>query len=322
MACQAQKKSSDEATSFNKEGACGAPFLCGEILIAPRLREVNMRVVRSIEVSPGDATSVANGIQDLYDDEIDVIVARGAFAPEPLAAAGERLDTDKRDPGWARPNQRMPAEDIQLLGTDTPATPTFQNPRGASLAEYLESAARHQGSSQVFEGDFDPQHEIERALERFSGGRPVAIAAASDGRQYVPFTIRRLVNGKQIGIHHDYHYPLSLYGDHAPRLDTGTLVSFVATMRQPDRGGDLVVYGVTPTTPDAPKLPNGFSWDLEAIEQRYHSARFTLGPGDLFLLASGRCLHRVDRIEGPRARVTMGGFLALDKDRRRVLYWS
>jgi hypothetical protein len=40
------------------------------------------------------------------------------------------------------------------------------------------------------------------------------------------------------------------------------------------------------------------------------------------VFASGRCLHRVNRIDGPRARVTMGGFLALDKDGRRVFYWS
>jgi hypothetical protein len=30
----------------------------------------------------------------------------------------------------------------------------------------------------------------------------------------------------------------------------------------------------------------------------------------------------VDRIVGPHARVTMGGFLALDKDHRNVFYWS
>ena len=79
---------------------------------------------------------------------------------------------------------------------------------------------------------------------------------------------------------------------------------------------------VTPQTPDAPKLPNGFSWDIPAIEERFHSVRIDTHPGDLFLLASGRCLHRVNKVAGPRARVTMGGFLALDKDNRRVYCWS
>ena len=69
-------------------------------------------------------------------------------------------------------------------------------------------------------------------------------------------------------------------------------------------------------------MPNGYQWDLPAIEQRYHSQSFTLETGDLILLASGRCLHRVNMISGPRARVTMGGFLALDKDGKRVFFWS
>ena len=105
-------------------------------------------------------------------------------------------------------------------------------------------------------------------------------------------------------------------------MDTTTLVSFVATLQGPDAGGELFVYGVTPTTPDAPKMPNGFQFDLAAIEQRYDYASFQVGAGDLFLLASGRCLHRVAPIKGPNARVTMGGFLALDAGRKRVLFWS
>jgi hypothetical protein len=281
------------------------------------------RTVRFVDVSASDLSAVANGIEDLYNDTLDVIIVRQAFPREPLAAAGERLDRDDQTRAWARPNEKMPVEDIQLLGTDTPATPTYQAPRGASLDSYLESAKRHKTAiAGVFDQDFDPERAIQDTLERFSGGRPVEAAETATGERYVPFTLRRLVHGKQIGLHHDYHYPLALYSELVPRVDTGTLVSYVTTLRQPEAGGELCVYAVTPTTPDAPKMPNGFSWDLAAVEQRFDSAKFTLDVGDFFLLASGRCLHRIAPIEGSRARVTMGGFLALDKDRRRVLYWS
>ena len=165
-------------------------------------------------------------------------------------SAGGFLDRDDHNPGWARPNEKMPVEDIQLLGTDTPATPTYRAPRGDSLDAYLSSAAQHLGEAErVWQGGFNATAEIQRALARFAGGRPVELPRAADGRPYLPYTLRRFVDGKQIGIHHDYHDPLSL-------------------------------------------------------------------------LASGRCLHRVDKIAGPRARVTTGGFLALDKDRRRVFFWS
>ena len=280
------------------------------------------RTIRSCEIVSA-APPRADAIAEMYDNRLDVLIARGAIEAAPLVAAGESLDRDDRDPGWARPNERMPVEDIQLLGTDTPATPTYQAPRGASLQEYLESASRHRSETVgVFSAGFDPRAAIEGMLAQFGGGRPVEAARADDGREYVPFTIRRLREGKQIGLHHDYHYPLALYSELAPHLDTRTLVSWVVTLRKPESGGDLCVYAVTPETPNPPKMPNGFSWDLDAVERGYPSARFTMEVGDAFLLASGRCLHRVAPIAGSRARVTLGGFLALDKTRSRVLYWS
>jgi hypothetical protein len=281
------------------------------------------RVVRAIDVDHRDIAKVANAIDDMYRDEVDVVIVRQAFDPATLASAGERLDTDASDPGWARPNQKMPVEDLQILGTNTPATPTFQDPRGASLDAYLANAQARSGHQpDVFAPGYDADAEIHRVLAQFSGGRPVSVPTAADGRRYVPYTIRRITDGKQIGVHHDYHFPLDLYRELSREVDTGTLISYVATLRAPESGGELFVYGATSAMTDVPKLPNGFSYDLPAIEARYDSARFVMGEGDLFLLASGRCLHRVGKVVGPRARVTMGGFLALDAARTHVFFWS
>ena len=286
---------------------------------APSLK----RPVRCREVDAHDLAAVANGIEDIYDEALDVIVVRGAFDGATLARAGEHLDTDSRDPGWCRPNEKMPIEDLQVLGTDTPATPTFQAPRGASLDAYLSSAAAHGSeAAAVFEPGFDAATQIRQVLGRFSGGRPVEVAQASDGRSYVPFTVRRITQGKQIGIHHDLHYRLDLYQELSHQVDTRTLISYVAGLRTPQAGGELFVYGATSDATDLPRLANGFSFDLPAVEARYEHVSVTLQPGDLFLLASGRCLHRVNRISGPQARITMGGFLALDAKRERVLFWS
>jgi len=281
------------------------------------------RTVRFLDVDAAGTAAISNGIEDLYDDRLDVIVVRQAFPAAALAAVARLVDCDDSDRPWARPNEKMPVEDIQLLGTDTPATPTYRSPRGASLEEYLESAVKHRSAlEQVFDPAFQPAEQFRSVLAHFAGGRPVEVPLASDGRGYVPATLRRLVDGKQIGLHHDYHYRLPLYAELSQWVDTATLVSFVATLQAPDAGGELLVYGVTPDTPNAPKMPNGFQWDLAAVEARFHYARFQVGAGDLFLLASGRCLHRVAPVQGPHARVTMGGFLALDKGRRRVLFWS
>lgn len=281
------------------------------------------RQIRSAEVDAAAASDARDAIARMYDDELDVLIVRNALPRRPLTTAAEQLDRDDKDPGWSRPNLRMPVEDIQILGTDTPATPTYQTPTGASLAAYLESAEKHADEAQnVFEPGFDAASSVTNLIGRFAGGRPVETARAKDGRSYVPFTVRRLVDGKQIGLHHDYHYPLSLYDELKSTVDTRTLISYVAIMRKPVAGGELCVYAVTPDTPNPPKLPNGFQWDLEAVERGFDSAKFTLGEGDFFLLASGRCLHRIAPIQGPRARVSLGGFLALSKERDRVYYWS
>src|SRR5205823_7317240 len=115
-----------------------------------------------------------NAIEDMDADTLDFVLARGAYPRAPLAAAGDLLDRDDRNPGWARPNEKMPVEDIQILGTHTPATPTYQAPRGASLDAYLDSAARHRAdANDIFVAGFDPVSAIERVLAGFSGGRPV-----------------------------------------------------------------------------------------------------------------------------------------------------
>ena len=69
-------------------------------------------------------------------------------------------------------------------------------------------------------------------------------------------------------------------------------------------------------------MPNGFSWDLPGVETALWFGPIKTDTGDLFLFASARLLHRVAPIAGPRARFTLGGFLALDAKRERVLFWS
>lgn len=290
---------------------------------SPTTSPVARRPVRSAELPAMDGATLADGIGDIYAGRLDVIVARQALDVATLTQAGDELDTDKPGPAWDRPNVAAPLDDVRLLGTDSPATPTFRKPRGVSLQDYLASSAAHaQDTAGVFKPGFDAVEAIRSALSRFAGGRPVEVARSDDGRQFVPLTIRKLVAGTQISVHHDLHFGLDLYRELVHYIDTSTLVSFVATLRAPVQGGELVVYGATSDAIDLPRMPNGFAYDLQAIEQRYERGSFRTLEGDLFLLAAGRCLHRVERIVGPRSRITMGGFLALDAAHSRVIFWS
>lgn len=281
------------------------------------------RQVRHRELSSSQHDAAPGAIDDIYADRLDVLTVRSAMDPRGVAAIWRRLSRETADSAWARPNEAMPVEDVQLLGADAPATPSYSAPRGVSFDDYLASARRHAGELEALFGtDFRLVARFETLLGRFSGGRPVRVARAANGQSYAPCTVRRMAEGRQIGVHHDYHFGLPLYQELAPTIDTRTLVSFVVTMHRPQSGGELHVYGVTPDTPNAPRMPNGFQWDLAAIEAGYDQLAVQYEVGDLFLLAAGRCLHRVARVHGVEPRVTLGGFLALDKAHDQVLFWS
>jgi len=265
------------------------------------------------------AAKLGNAIEELYDATLDVAVARDAWPEAQLSAVAAALDAGASDPGWNRPNAVMPPEDIQVLGTA--ATPTYSTPTGPTLDRYMQDAGWYDRSP-IFDKGLDPTAAVARALASFSGGRPVEVLHAPDGRRFSPFTVRRLVAGKGIGLHHDLHTSLEMFKEVAPGLDRRTLVSYVFTLQGPEAGGELCVYNCPPDAPDPPKMPNGFSWDLAGVERRFGSVTIKTDTGDLFLFASARLLHRVAPIVGPRARFTLGGFLALDAQRERVLFWS
>ncbi|MGE0392537.1 MAG: 2OG-Fe(II) oxygenase [Vicinamibacterales bacterium] len=277
--------------------------------------------IKAIDIPVADAAQYANGIEDLYNGTLDVIVLRGALPAAVLGPAGRRLDTDTGELSWARPNQKNPADDIRMLGV--PATPTYATPTGPSADAYFDQAEwTRRNTAKIFGADWDAVGAIEGMLARFAGGRPVVLPSGKDGKGFQPFTVRRLPDGTGISLHHDYHFPLALYDELRAASDTSTLLSFFVTVQPPDAGGELTAYPITPDEPNPPKLPNGWAWDVPAVEARYPGQAFTTGTGDLFLFASGRCLHRVNPVVGPHARITMGGFLSLSANRDRVLYWS
>ncbi len=266
-----------------------------------------------------DTQSLSNAIEDMYEDSRDVVVVRHAWEPSGFSAVAGSLDRGDAAAEWNRPNAAMPPEDIQVLGTA--ATPTYSTPRGPTLDAYLADADWYDRTP-VFGRDFDPTAAVASALARHSGGRPVDVLHAPGGRRFSPFTVRRLGEGKGIGLHHDLHMSLGMFEDVAPALDRKTLISYVFTLQGPDAGGELCVYDCPPDTPNPPKMPNGFMWDLAGVEARYGSVKIDTGAGDLFFFPSARLLHRVAPVAGARARITLGGFLALDTNRERVLYWS
>jgi len=95
------------------------------VTVTPSVR----RRVHCQDVDARDFPAVNKVIEEMYSDALDVIVVRGAFDAAPLIKAGQWLDDGQGDPGRSRPDEKMPQEAPQILGTDTAATPTYQAPR-------------------------------------------------------------------------------------------------------------------------------------------------------------------------------------------------
>ena len=92
-------------------------------------------------------------------------------------------------------------------------------------------------------------------------------------------------------------------------------------LRPAGQGGTLKLYGLWGSDPNPPLLPTRFL-DTSVLEREFKSESVTLDAGDLVVFNSGKYVHRVTPVEGTLARVTMGGFATVDRQRTHLVYWS
>ncbi len=277
------------------------------------------RTIRVVDVEPDARADAHDAVADIRQDRLDALVLRRAF-PEPLRQAIlARLGADGELP-WRRPNLRGPQADIRVLGVA--ATPTFETPGGPAVDAYFEDAAVYDALYERLLADQPGRRDpIAEILTAIGGGRAVERLVAADGRRFAACTVRSLPEGQRIIVHHDgNHYQLPVYRDVAAGLDTTTSLSFVALLQAPEAGGELVIHGLTAAEP-APRLPMGLP-DGAAIERDYRCHRIAMAAGDVLVFSAGRYFHQVAPVIGSTPRVTLGAFLTLDREHRRVVYWN
>ena len=277
------------------------------------------RAIRSVSVDVDEIGDYSNAIEDIYEDKLDAIVLRRAFPLTVATTVAARVRAGSSLP-WLRPNKIGPSTDIEVLGI--PATPTFEAPRGPGVDAYFRGAEEYDAVIRtVFPADCEPGSYTESLIARVSGGRGVEAARDSRGRRFARFSLRSLPEGQCIIVHNDhFHFNLPVYTDLVSHLDTTISLSFFAVIQAPEGGGELVVHGLTHRD-EAPTFPNGMS-DAGAIQDRFQFEEFDLGTGDVIVFGAGKFYHQVRPVVGKRPRITLGGFLALDRDRKTVIYWN
>ncbi|MCB9564766.1 MAG: 2OG-Fe(II) oxygenase [Kofleriaceae bacterium] len=275
--------------------------------------------LRTAEASADAPDAYRDAIEAIHQDRLDSMIVRGALPEATRQALLARLAGDDAL-AWRRPNRTGPQVDIRVLGVA--ATPTFETPGGPPVDAYFTDAAAYEDLyAGMLDGGPGAPTLLEALLAGTAGGRPVGRLVQPDGRRFAACTIRSLPEDQRIIVHNDfYHYKLPVYREVVDQLDTSTCLSFLVLLQAPEAGGEVVMHALTAADP-TPRLPGGLP-DGDTIRARYRAEHLKMAAGDLLLFAAGRLYHHVSPVVGATPRITLGGFLTLDRDHARVTYWN
>lgn len=269
----------------------------------------------------GDHLEPQPPLQRIYEGSLSCLVIKGAFPEDELSEASARLLSPNQR--WSEPNKGMKGGEIKTIGAA--ATPTFSSFSGPDEVRYLESARALPALNGALFDDLDPLEHLRDLFSELGGGAsarpPRFMRSGEDLGAWLPFNYRALDEGEQIYTHHDQHYRLPIYEGMPSTLDRSTALSWFVTLQRPESGGELILYGLWGSDPEPPMLPTRFM-DTEALEADYLRAQVPLERGDLVIFDSGRFVHRVTPVNGPRPRLTLGGFMTFSHDRSALAFWS
>jgi hypothetical protein len=266
-----------------------------------------------IEIGVDDLPKHRDLLEDILTRRLGGVIVRGVYPPELLAAAIEQLQGGRDDVPQFRPHtiRKGAVYGWPLVGCDE------------VLDAYLDDARRFDAAcASLFGLALRPAARVAEILAGLSGGRPVSVPKARDGRDYCAATIRFLSDGDSLPIHTENEtFQAKPLRDLSPRLDRASLMSFYVPMALASAGGELRLYNV-----DCFEGGGGLIGRMGGNEEArpyFESRGYTVlrpGVGDLLLFDGGRQYHEVTELRG--ARWTMGGVFAFTADHRAVHFWS
>ena len=283
-----------------------------------------------LEVSAVNLQQSTSALSQLMNDQYSGLIIRSAYTTEQMLSASQRMQSAEIQKLLESPNQGMFGGELKTLGAA--ATPTFTALNGPNEESYLASIEQAGQWQKLIFDDLDMNQSLADLFSQLYHHKPCHPAPflnlqRENGPEkrsvthWLPFNYRILPVGVQIYSHHDMHYRLPLYQNLPENYNRQILFSWFLTTQTAEQGGELIVYGLTSDDPNPPLLPTRFM-DTEALEKNYHKATVSLDIGDLVIFNSGRYVHRVNRVEGNRPRITIGGFLTKDLAETQLVYWS
>ena len=138
----------------------------------------------------------------------------------------------------------------------------------------------------------------------------------------LPGTIRVLPEGGSIGTHCGNEASTRASYKHLNTLvDRNDQISFFVTLQAPEGGGELEVYSLQFQHIDKANFERGHTVTDHLIPL-YEAKKYRPQAGDLLIFDGGRYFHQVLKVEGPKTRWTMGGFMMFSQDDSTLYYWS
>ena len=264
-----------------------------------------------LEIDAGDVAKYPDAIDRILRQEMFGVLVRGVFPREQMERAVARIAADQDAPVFEAHtfHGRTYGRVLRMAGE--------------ALDEYFDAADRIGPALERAFGEIGYEARLREIVGALSGGRPISRPRV-EGRTYAPATVRVLDPGGVVGLHcgnetHAFPPLAELTRIIDPRGEISTLLPLAL----PESGGDLQVFDVCFGDPLIDELDRSLGRENahRGLSGR-RSLRLRPESGDFALFEEGRHYHRVNEVVGPRARWTMGGFLAPARDGATLHYWS
>lgn len=268
---------------------------------------------RMLDIDVSDLPAHPDALRAIYDAKLHGMIVRNVFPKDAMARVVDRLERKEAPfPQTFFPDRFKAWFYGRALDGSDPG-----------LGEYLRDAEAFRTCAEHLFRDGDAfETRIEEVFRMISGGRDVRIPCMPDGRRYTPATIRVLPEGGHIGTHCGNEASTrSAYTHLNTFIDRHDQISYFVTLQAPEGGGELAVYSFQFQDTDESMFDHGHTV-VDHVLHLHQEKRYRPTAGDLIVFDGGRYFHKVDVVQGPRTRWTIGGFLMFGADDGAVYYWS
>ncbi len=273
-----------------------------------------------VEIDAKDlARQYPDGIANICDRKIDGLIIENFLCAEDITKVVNQLNQKG-------PFEGSPFGDILIYG---PALYVSD----ANTEDYCDQATQFRKYCRhLFRGGVDFETRLRSVLGMMSGGREVEVPKAVDGSEYTPTTIRVLEEGQFMGWHfgNQFLHCTPGYKYLATQINTDVHLGYFLVLSAAEAGGELILYDLEwdqtewTDTENGGRKRNGMVNGQLIADVMEEYAQMPISPkaGSLVIFDDSRILHRVSTVQGPRRRITVGGFVAFSQQKDKVYYWS